>query len=99
MNTGRRNFSWRDGLRFFSSGIDAMRTLWRALVFVVGIVVVAIGCALLVLPGPAFLVIPAGLAILSIEFEWARRWLHRVRRMTSNVMDRVRARSRQSSQS
>jgi uncharacterized protein (TIGR02611 family) len=71
-----------------------MRTLWRALVFVVGIVVVAIGCALLVLPGPAFLVIPAGLAILAIEFEWARRWLHRVRGMTSNVMDRVRARSR-----
>jgi tellurite resistance protein TerC len=70
-----------------------MRTLWRILVFIVGMVVLAIGCALIVLPGPAFLVIPAGLAILSIEFEWARRWLHRVRQMTSTVMHRVRARS------
>ena len=33
------------------------------------------GVALLVLPGPAFVLIPAALAILGIEFVWARRWL------------------------
>jgi hypothetical protein len=38
-----------------------------------------LGIALVVLPGPAFLVIPAGLAILAIEFAWARRWLGRAR--------------------
>jgi hypothetical protein len=32
-----------------------------------------------VLPGPAIVVIPAGLAILATEFPWARRLLHRVR--------------------
>ncbi len=73
-----------------------MRTIWRTLVFIVGIAVLLVGCALIVLPGPAFIVIPAGLAILSIEFEWARRWLHRVRQMSSNAMDRVRARSKRS---
>ena len=35
--------------------------------------VLLVGMALLVLPGPAFVVIPAGLAILATEFEWARR--------------------------
>jgi uncharacterized protein (TIGR02611 family) len=40
---------------------------------IVGGTVLAIGLALMVLPGPAFLVIPAGLAILSTEFSWAQR--------------------------
>jgi hypothetical protein len=31
------------------------------------------------LPGPAFLVIPAGLAILAIEFAWAKHWLRQAR--------------------
>ena len=33
------------------------------------------GLAMFVLPGPAFVVIPAALAILAIEFLWARPWL------------------------
>jgi len=32
-----------------------------------------------VLPGPAFLVIPSGLAILAMEYAWARRWLRKAR--------------------
>jgi tellurite resistance protein TerC len=34
---------------------------------------------LLVTPGPALVVIPIGLGILSIEFSWARRWLKKVK--------------------
>ncbi|MCU0770427.1 MAG: PGPGW domain-containing protein [Verrucomicrobia bacterium] len=30
---------------------------------------------MLFLPGPALVVIPAALAILAVEFLWARRWL------------------------
>lgn len=37
----------------------------------VGLVLVLGGVAMLVLPGPAFVVIPIGLAILSLEFAWA----------------------------
>jgi tellurite resistance protein TerC len=33
------------------------------------------GLAMLVLPGPAVVVIPAALTILALEFLWARRWL------------------------
>ena len=47
----------------------------KLVVAVVGTAVLLAGVALLVLPGPAFLVIPAGLAILATEFDWARRLL------------------------
>ena len=51
----------------------------RIIVTVVGGTVLAVGFALVVLPGPAFLVIPASLAILAIEFAWAKRWLRKAR--------------------
>ena len=56
-----------------------MRRIRRIVVTVVGGTVLALGIALIVLPGPAFLVIPAGLAILAMEFAWARRWLRSAR--------------------
>jgi uncharacterized protein (TIGR02611 family) len=49
--------------------------LYRAAFVVAGLVVLAAGIAMLALPGPAFVVIPVGLAILSLEFEWAERLL------------------------
>jgi len=59
--------------------LTTIRKVKRILIAVAGVTVLAIGIALVVLPGPAFLVIPAGLAILAIEFAWARRWLHNAR--------------------
>lgn len=56
----------------------------RIAVAVVGSTVLAVGVALLVLPGPAVVVIPIGLAILSVEFAWARLWLKKVRRSISS---------------
>ena len=56
-----------------------MQRIKRIVVTVVGGTVLALGIALIVLPGPAFIVVPGGLAILAIEFAWARRWLHSVR--------------------
>jgi uncharacterized protein (TIGR02611 family) len=47
----------------------------RVGVAVLGTGVVTVGLALIVLPGPAVLVIPLGLAILATEFPWARRLL------------------------
>jgi tellurite resistance protein TerC len=55
------------------------RAVRRLVVAVVGLSLVAVGLALVVLPGPALLLIPAGLAVLAIEFEWARRLLRRIR--------------------
>jgi len=55
----------------------------RVAVAVVGITVLLIGVVMLVTPGPALVVIPLGLAILSIEFAWARHWLRQVRESIS----------------
>jgi uncharacterized protein (TIGR02611 family) len=51
----------------------------RFMVGWVGVTVIVIGIALLVLPGPAFLVIPAGFAILATVFAWARRALRKLK--------------------
>jgi uncharacterized protein (TIGR02611 family) len=58
----------------------------RVIVSVVGATVLLIGIALLVLPGPAFVVIPLGLAILATEYAWARRWLKKARRIASDLV-------------
>lgn len=56
----------------------------RIVVGVVGATILLIGVVMLVTPGPALIVIPVGLAILSIEFTWARAWLKRLRESISN---------------
>ncbi len=43
---------------------------------------------MIVLPGPAILVIPAGLAILAIEFAWARHWLMKFKEYAQRVTKR-----------
>jgi hypothetical protein len=48
-----------------------------------------IGIAMIILPGPALVVLPAGLAILATEFIWARRAL----RQCKGVAARVRRKS------
>jgi uncharacterized protein (TIGR02611 family) len=47
----------------------------RVLYIVVGFTLLVAGLAMLVLPGPAFVVIPIGLALLSLEFAWAENLL------------------------
>jgi len=60
--------------------LDALSPHARKIVVgVIGGTVVLIGVALLFLPGPAFIVIPLGLAVLASEFAWARRWLNKAR--------------------
>ena len=58
----------------------------RIAVGLVGGTVLAVGVALIVLPGPAFVVIPLGLAILGVEFAWARLWLRKVKRRSADLI-------------
>lgn len=60
----------------------------RIVVGIIGGTVTLIGVALLVLPGPAFIVIPVGLSILATEFYWARRWLRKVKDMAARVVSK-----------
>ena len=55
------------------------RVAKRLAIGVLGGSVLIVGILMIVLPGPAFVVIPIGLGILSLEFAWARIWLAKAR--------------------
>ncbi|HLF19670.1 MAG TPA: PGPGW domain-containing protein [Bacteroidota bacterium] len=56
-----------------------LRTIRRIIIGFVGTTVLLVGIALIVLPGPAFILIPAGIAILATEFQWAKKLIHKIR--------------------
>ena len=62
-----------------------LRVAKRIVVAVIGGTVTLIGIALVVLPGPAFIVIPIGLSILATEFLWAKRWLKKIRQLAAKL--------------
>lgn len=55
----------------------------RVVVTLLGGTVLLLGIIMIIAPGPALVFIPAGLAILGLEFAWARLWMKRVRRRIS----------------
>ncbi len=58
---------------------QSLKQVKRIIIGIVGFTVLLIGVAMLALPGPAFIVIPAGLAILATEFVWAKKLLNKVK--------------------
>ncbi|MDA8165128.1 MAG: PGPGW domain-containing protein [Desulfobacteraceae bacterium] len=66
------------------------RTARRIVVAVVGTTLLVIGLFMIVLPGPAMVVIPLGLGVLSLEFAWARRWLQKVKQRAAQMVNRKR---------
>jgi tellurite resistance protein TerC len=69
------------------------RTARRIAIGVLGATVVLAGVVMILLPGPALVVIPAGLAILGVEYAWARRWLQRLRRESERITAKWRRRA------
>jgi tellurite resistance protein TerC len=63
----------------------------RIAIAIVGFTVLLLGVIMLVTPGPAFLMIPGGLAILGLEFAWARHWLKKARQTISNQAAKTRS--------
>ncbi|MCG9729353.1 PGPGW domain-containing protein [Shewanella sp. Isolate13] len=47
----------------------------KAIITLVGATLTLAGTLLIILPGPAWLLLPIGLAVLSLEYPWARHWL------------------------
>ncbi len=57
----------------------------RIAIGIVGGSVLVVGVLMIVLPGPAFVVIPLGLGILGLEFAWARSWLKKAKAKAQHV--------------
>ena len=56
---------------------------------VAGFTLLIAGAAMVVLPGPGWLTIAAGLAILAGEFVWARRMLDRLKQTARTGRDQI----------
>jgi uncharacterized protein (TIGR02611 family) len=69
----------------------------RVMIAVIGGTIVLLGVAMLVLPGPGLLTIIGGLAILGLEFAFARRWLLRVKQATKKTVEEAKSRVRRKS--
>ncbi len=82
-------------MRLRSTWEVTYRAARRIAIAVVGTTVVLLGVAMLVLPGPGLLTIVGGLAILGLEFAFARRWLQRIKKETRNTVEKVKKRVRQ----
>ena len=65
--------------------IETLRQAKRVIRVVVGFTLLIVGVLLLVLPGPGWVTIFFGLALLAAEFAWARRLLDRLKSTANQV--------------
>ena len=83
---------WHDHPAFVPFKILALfiaRNGRRIAITVVGVVVLLAGLALLVLPGPGWLLIFVGLSILGTEYVWAQRLLRIAKQQANNAKDKI----------
>lgn len=73
-----RKRAWQQRLNA-KFGLDKMPVIRKLVYSVLGITILLVGIVMIVLPGPAFIVIPLGLAVLASEYAWARRIIRRGR--------------------
>lgn len=73
--------------RSFRRRSPIYRTLW----VLAGAVVLVVGIVMTVLPGPALVLIPIGLAMLSLQFRWAQHLLDKALAKGSAARDRAAA--------
>jgi uncharacterized protein (TIGR02611 family) len=59
--------------------MKTLKQIKKIVVAVIGFSVLLVGIILIVLPGPAIIVIPVGLAILATEFAWAKNLLDKIK--------------------
>lgn len=59
--------------------LKAVKQAKRLIIIIVGFTVLLVGIAMILLPGPAVLVIPLGLGILASELVWAKRILNKIK--------------------
>ena len=72
-----------------TSLLRSIRSAKRLVIVLVGFTVLAIGVAMIVLPGPAIVLMPIGMGILATEFVWARNLLKRAKENLSRLNRRA----------
>lgn len=70
---------------------SALSLTSKIIITVVGTLVFLAGVVMLVTPGPAFVMIPLGLAILATEWDWADRMLQVAKKKAIEAKERAEA--------
>lgn len=65
--------------------LKTVKQMKKIIIAVIGFTVLLIGLLLIILPGPALIVIPLGLGILATQFVWARRLLEKMKNRLEKV--------------
>jgi uncharacterized protein (TIGR02611 family) len=81
---------WADKLEKHRERYQRRGTLYRVAWVVGGVLVTLAGLVMLVTPGPAFVLIPAGLAMLSFEFAWAEAALEKALEQAEKAQQKAR---------
>ena len=63
--------------------LKSLKGVKRLIIATVGFTLLLIGVAMIVLPGPAFIVIPVSLGILATEFIWAKKLMKKAKNLFS----------------
>lgn len=67
--------------------LETVQQAKRAIKIVFGFTLLAFGAVMLITPGPGWLTIALGLAVLAAEFVWARRLLDRLKAHGVRIRD------------
>lgn len=62
----------------------------KILVSIIGGIILIVGIVMIIVPGPAYLIIPAGLGILGTEYMWAKRLHHKLKDKVNNFLKKKR---------
>ena len=80
---------WADKLAERKERYQERGKLYRIAWVVLGVLVTLAGCAMLITPGPAFVVIPLGLAMLAMEFAWAEAALEKALTQAAKAQEKA----------
>jgi uncharacterized protein (TIGR02611 family) len=81
---------WADKLAERKARYQERGKLYRIGWVTLGVIITLAGCAMLITPGPAFVVIPLGLAMLALEFAWAERALEKALEQAAKAEEKAR---------
>lgn len=76
--------------------IKTLKLAKRVILIVFGFTLLAIGLVLAIpgVPGPGFFVMLAGLAVLAVEFVWARNLLNRLKEQGARLKEKLVSRNK-----
>lgn len=64
------------------------RKIRKIIISIVGSILLIIGIIMIIVPGPAYLIIPAGLGMLGTEYQWAKRMHEKIKGILKKIFSK-----------